>query len=59
MVLASLTSQMRKARAWRSVKNHGECDSSKYRMIQECYTGESLNIVSGIEVIVANLFPTH
>lgn len=48
---------MKKMQGWRSVKNRGECDSSKYRMTQECYT--HMHHESDIEVMVANLFSTY
>ena len=38
---ASVVSLMKKVQGWRSVKNRGECDSYKYRMVQECNTYES------------------
>ena len=56
---ASVVSLMKTVQGGRSVQNRGECDSSKYRMTQECYTYESWNIMSDIEVMVANLFSTY
>lgn len=50
---------MKKVQGWRSVKNRGECDSYKYRMVQECNTYESWNIMSDTEVKAANLFSTY
>lgn len=41
------------------MRNHGECDNSKYRMMRECYIDESLNIMSSTEVVGMNLFHTH